>query len=134
MNADMAFRFLDIRPELRNRVYKYALTVPCEQTERVEIKKHAQCSALSCSCTVLAILQICTQVHEEAQAIFYDENHLGISGKELPEFVTCLEKCRLQAIRRLTVLMDTGGFHTIDVHPARKLPYGSSHLAVDERD
>lgn len=105
-----SFRFLDLPPELRNRVYTYAFTI---QTEDGEVDLANRSTIGKRGGSHLHILQTCRQIHEEAQCIFYAINNLSIDsaalGKLEPErwsdrgFLYSTSEARLRAITNFTV-------------------------------
>lgn len=100
---------LKLPPELRNRIYEYALTV---QRDTVRLEFDPQRGEQG----VLSLLQTCRQIHQEARSAFYYSNHLHIAHWRLHDeggaiksyhnlqcFVDATSKPRLQAIRHLTL-------------------------------
>lgn len=69
-------------PELRNTMYEYLLTNEPAEGGAVTISRTA--TARPRRPSVLSVLQTCRQVRDEAQAIFYHENHLRICY-DIPE-------------------------------------------------
>lgn len=116
MDPEKPSPFLALPPELRNRIYEYTLSVEnctiknytIRNRRNRELPNHwardfsKRWTRVS-KPLVLAILQTCHQIHDEAQCIFYCINTLLIKARDIAEFLHATSARRLRAIRNLKV-------------------------------
>ena len=99
-------RLLTLPAEIRIRIYDYVLYVPTADGKLTLVKRRQRVSDNE-PYSVLAILQTCRQIRNEAEAVFYHINHLrfkDLSQIFAPKSRTCyLGLPRRAAIRTLTV-------------------------------
>ncbi|KAK4542834.1 hypothetical protein LTR36_006210 [Oleoguttula mirabilis] len=119
-----------LAPELRNIIYQMVLTVPPDDNGAVTIS----CASPSRNRdpSVLSILQTCRQARDEAQAIFYHNNHLrcyhhnlGLSyptTKVQFNFLGTISPTRRAAIRAMTVIISEGHEATRAAKVMQSLP------------
>lgn len=111
-NPQTECKLFSIPAEIRNHIYYLVLTVKPEDSCRVSL---TSIPAHSEQPTVLSILQTCRLVTDEAQAIFYNTNHIVLRERyDMPiaDFVRRTSLKRLSGIRNLTVIMSA------DLEPA----------------
>ena len=100
-------------PEIRNDIYELLLRVD-RSDGTVQIVKfskephHAPSHRRPQS--VLSLLLVCRQIHDEARGIFYNVNHLRFTENPrgsgcLQGFLSALSKERLLAIRAMTIIL-----------------------------
>jgi len=93
---------LTLPPELRNRVYELALTVAPNSDGKVKVG-----SASSTRPSVLAVLQSCRQIRNEAEGRFYYSHDLQLDWIATLNFLENTSAKRRQAIRTVTVAVDS---------------------------
>lgn len=99
--------FLALPPELRNRIYADHFTLVDEwfySPYKVPVRYKSWRDEPS----VLALLQTCRQIRDEAEGIFFSANHLETSLSEIvgPRSVlSMLSTVRCQSVRRLTLVL-----------------------------
>ncbi|KAK5121256.1 hypothetical protein LTR85_005422 [Meristemomyces frigidus] len=109
-------RLLALPPELRNNIFELVLTVQPDSGDAVTISHASRLDPPAPS--VLAILQTCRQVRDEAQTVFYHANHLrcyyhnlglvGIGNMTQFNFLGSISPTRRAAIRAMTVIVSDG--------------------------
>ena len=114
-------RLLGLPPEVRNRIYEYVLYVPTTTGKVTLVKRLRPPRELirrktprpSSPYTVLALLETCRQVYEEAKAIFYYINHLRLDDKggarEFSSFFDNVNEKRRAGMQKLTLRLEDCG-------------------------
>ena len=113
------FGLLSLPPELRNRIFHHVLTAePHDRTSRqhrLRLPLYPDDNSIllfapddfirptTARYSVLAMLQTCKQVHNDAEGIFYAINHLSLTALDIEDFAKTVSPTRLHAIRHFTV-------------------------------
>jgi hypothetical protein len=122
------FRFLDLPPELRNRVYALMLIFPgvtypkldkpTSVTYQFPYLRAVDRDDIAVPHSALALLEVNRQIHNEASALFYRKNDLVFSyPAHLQDFAQSLDRDRLESVSSLTLFHKNhkeGGISTID--------------------
>lgn len=118
--GDKPFRFLDLPPELRNRIYGYIFTAHSQGDHGVwalistrrrldEIghtfyRRHYELSADEEDRSVLAILQTCRQINKEARSMPFNINQIRFeNAEELARVVAQMDCDQLAAVRSVEI-------------------------------
>ena len=92
-------RLLALPAEIRSQIYEYVLYVPTASGEVTVRPSQAP--------SVLAILQTCRQIEDEAKCVFYHINHLRICTREILHPITDCYYEDPETLRYLTATLDT---------------------------
>ena len=94
-------RLFSLPAEIRKYVHTLLFTVSPNESGRVRLSNHRTRPEKP---TVLAMLQTCRLVNDEAQALFYNIHHIELLGYDsLFSFFRQISTARLSAIHTLTV-------------------------------
>lgn len=104
--AESECTLLSLPPEIRNVIYQLVLTVNggIPNSRHVNIYRRLKRPGNIREASVLALLQTCKQINNEATAIFYLINHIHISTMHLKQFVGAMSVQRLSMIRNISVV------------------------------
>lgn len=108
------FHFLDLSGELKNRIYEYVFTVSSDAHGLVRMVKFKRKSRTP---SMLALLETCRQIKNEAEGLVFSTNHLDILAHHLGsadptdnadeekagEFLNSISLSRVHSITKLQV-------------------------------
>lgn len=126
-NRKGQFRFLDLPPELRNKIYSLLLVFPgvtypivgkpTSVTYQFPYLRNVERDSIAVPQSALAILQTNRLIHNEASALFYRKNDLVFSyPAHFQDFAQSLERDRLGSVTSLTLFHknhNEGGISTM---------------------
>ncbi|KAK3723276.1 hypothetical protein LTR37_001999 [Vermiconidia calcicola] len=103
--AQQQSRLLSLPPEIRNRIYHYVLAVnnSIDSEDNVAAVVHDGVFYMYDTPSVLSMLQVCQQLHNEAEATFYAINWLELPPRGISGFTQSISTTRLSAIHRIYI-------------------------------
>lgn len=137
---------LALEAETRHRIYNYVFFIPTA-TGKVTLviqrkrTKRAKPPSTALPFSVLALLQTCQQIRDEAEPIFYNINHLQLRDRDdrsgfstLFQHPYSIGKARREAIRALTVRCWQSGSDRLNIGRPHRCPsLEVLHLALDSK-